>query len=294
MMPEHSHPRTAWLLIWLALAFAASACEPVQPPNQIGGSIVTETVLAKDFKADTATPTDITTEFAPEQKQFHLVVTVNDAPKDTKFKSVWTAVEIGGTTLPHTKLEERELIVTGSGTFEFTIAPKTGKWAAGKYKVDLYANNNLTRSINFTVAGTIAARVPTPTPTLVKCPAPTAPVAKPSGLISKVTVSDKIDAFGNPMNPATTFKSVTKIYVVISYRNAPSNTRIKIRWWVLDVGDAAPCNSPLADDENMTVGQTGNMALYFERPKPFPTGMYRVEIYLNDTLDQVANFSVKE
>ena len=85
-----------------------TACDALPLSSLMGPSLVADAVLAKDFKADTATPMDVTTEYAPEQKNFHLVVTVNDAPKDTKFKSAWTAVDIGGMTPPNTKLEERE------------------------------------------------------------------------------------------------------------------------------------------------------------------------------------------
>ena len=282
------------LLVWLILLSAlTTACNALPLSSIPGASPVTDAVLAKDLTADTATPVDVTTEYAPEQKNFHLVVTVNDAPKDTKFKSAWTALDIGGTTPPNTKLEERELIVTGSGTFEFTLAPKTGKWASGKYKVDLYTNNKLDRTINFTVAGTIAARVPTPVPTEVKCAAPTTPPIKPSGLITKVVMSEKIDAFGNAANPTTAFKSVMRVYAVISFKGAPANTRIKIRWFATDVGKAAGCNTALGDYEDKIEG-AGTAVAFYDRTSPYPVGAYRAEFYVNDKLDQVVNFSVSQ
>jgi len=270
-----------------------TACNTIPLSNIPGTSLVADAVLAKDFKSDPGTPVDVTTEYAPEQKNFHLVVTVNDAPTNTKFKTIWTAVDIGGTTPPNTKLEERELIVAGSGTFEFAIAPKTGKWAAGKYKVDLLVNNQLDRTLNFTVAGTIAARVPTPAPTQVKCPVPTTPPIKPSGFITKVVMADSIDAFANPTNPTTIFKPNAKFYAVISYKGVPANTRLKIRWFATDVGNAASCNSALGDYEDK-IESTGAAAAYYEKENPFPVGSYRAEIYVNDKLDQVVNFSVKE
>ena len=282
------------LFVWLILLSAlTTACDALPLSSIPGASPVTDAVLAKDLTADTATPVDVTTEYAPEQKDFHFVVTVNDAPKDTKFKSAWTALDIGGTTPPNTKLEERELIVTGSGTFEFTLAPKTGKWASGKYKVDLYTNNKLDRTINFTVAGTIAARLPTPVPTEVKCAAPTTPPIKPSGLITKVVMSEKIDAFGNAANPTTAFKSVTRVYAVISFKGAPANTRIKIRWFATDVGKAAGCNTALGDYEDKIEG-AGTAVAFYDRTSPYPVGAYRAEFYVNDKLDQVVNFSVSQ
>jgi hypothetical protein len=279
-----------YLILFSALM---TACDAIPLSSITGTSLVAEAVLAKDFKADTATPMDVTTEYAPEQKNFHLVVTVNDAPKDTKFKTAWTALDIGGTIPPNTKLEERELIVTGSGTFEFTLGSKTSQWASGKYKVDLYTNNRLDRTINFTVAGTIAARVPTPIPTEVKCAAPTTSSIKPSGLITKVVMSDKIDAFGNATNPTTVFKSVNRVYAVISFKGVPANTRVKIRWLATDVGKAASCNTVLWDYEDKIEG-AGNAVSYYDRTSPYPAGSYRAEIYLNDKFDQVVNFSVSQ
>ncbi len=277
----------------ILLGALVTACDALPLPSLFGSSLIADAVLARDFKSDTTTPVDVTTEYAPEQKLFHLVVTVNDAPKDTKFKSVWTATDIGGTTPPNTKLEERELIVAGSGTFEFTLAPKTGRWASGKYKVDLYANNKLDRTINFTVAGAIAARVPTPVPTEVKCPVPTAPSIKPSGMITKVEFTDKIDAFGNAINPTTILRSVSKIYVVITHKGIPANSRLKVKWFATDVGTAANCNTSLGDDENKIDGG-GRAVGYLDKKAPFPVGTYRVEIYLNDKFDQVTNFTVAQ
>ena len=157
---------------------------PVDTPTQTSTPLVTDAVLAKDFKSDTGTPVDVTTEYVPEQKKFHLVLTVKDVPQQTKFKSVWGAVDIGGITPPNTTLEENELIVAGSGTFEFTIAPKTGQWSSGKYKVDLYVNNQLDRTLNFTVRALAPTRVLSPTRTLTptRTPIPSA-TPKPSATL---------------------------------------------------------------------------------------------------------------
>jgi hypothetical protein len=286
----YAAPFLAGLIFLSALA---TTCNTMPLPNIPGAPLVADAVLAKDFESDAGTPVDVTTEYAPDQKNFHLVVTVNDTPKDTKFKTIWTAVDIGGTMPPNTKLEERELIVTGSGTFEFAIAPKTGQWAAGKYKVDLLVNNKIDRTLNFTVAGAIAARAPTPTPTQAKCPAPTTPPLKPSGLISKVVLAESTDAFHNPVNPTTLFKSPTVIHAVIFYENAPVNTRLRDQWYAIDVGNASSCNQAIHMGEFTTSGD-GVVDLYIEDTPKWPPGSYRLEIYANGKLDQVVNFSVKE
>ena len=83
------------LIFFIALV---TACDALPLPSILGTPPVANVVLAKDFKIDMGMPVDITTEYAPEQNNFHLVVTVNDAPKDTRFRSAWRAIDIGGTT----------------------------------------------------------------------------------------------------------------------------------------------------------------------------------------------------
>ena len=91
--------------------------------------------------------TSPTTTFAPEDT-FYCNVDLQNAPDDTNVKAVWTAVEVEGEE-PNLELDQAE-VETGSGTVYFQLE-NSNAWPAGKYKVDLYLNDKLDRSVEFQV-----------------------------------------------------------------------------------------------------------------------------------------------
>ncbi len=113
---------------------------------------ISQAVLAKDVQGDNFEPVDPTSTFAVDQPVIHLVVTVNNAPSDTKVKSVWTAVDVGNAAPANTKIDEAEVTLDSAGTAHFTLSlPASGAWPTGKYKVDVYLNDKLDRTLEYTV-----------------------------------------------------------------------------------------------------------------------------------------------
>lgn len=98
--------------------------------------------MARDIEGADATET-----FAPEET-FFCIAELKNAPDDSKVKASWTAVEVEGAD-PNTLIDESEL-TTGSGTLQFQLT-NDGPWPAGKYKVDLYLNDTLDQTLEFTV-----------------------------------------------------------------------------------------------------------------------------------------------
>lgn len=126
--------------LWLALAMVVSA------------------LLACSFNASTANIKDVTmardaegqaptTTFAQDDT-FHCLVQLANAPDETTVKAAWTAVEAEGVE-PHFFIDETEL-TTGSGQLHFNLS-NDNLWPTGKYKVDLYLNGKLSRTVDFTV-----------------------------------------------------------------------------------------------------------------------------------------------
>jgi hypothetical protein len=114
--------------------------------------------LACSFNASTANIKDaqlssdqegssITTTFAPTDT-FYLNVSLANAPEDTVTKAVWYAVNVDGTD-PNTKLNETP-ITHGDGTLTFKLGNDQG-WPAGDYKVEIYLNDKLDRTLEFNV-----------------------------------------------------------------------------------------------------------------------------------------------
>lgn len=103
--------------------------------------------LARDYQNGKAV--DVTTSFSPTDNPLHCVVTLNNAPDDTRVKVAWTAVEAGDGEYRDQMIDETEL-ETGSGVLDFTLS-NNGEWPTGKYKVDVYLNDELNQSAEFLV-----------------------------------------------------------------------------------------------------------------------------------------------
>ncbi len=137
-----------FVTVFLLVAVVAAACS-----FSFSTANVPQAVLAKDVKGDTFEPVDPTTTFPTDQAVIHLVVTVANAPSDTKVKTVWTAVDVGDAAPANTKIDEAEVTMAESGNAHFTLSqPSSGTWPVGKYKVDIYLNDKLDRTLEYTVA----------------------------------------------------------------------------------------------------------------------------------------------
>jgi hypothetical protein len=90
---------------------------------------------------------DPTTVFSQDET-FYCTVELANAPDDTTVKASWTAVEVQGEQ-PNTFIDEAEL-TTGSGTLHFELS-NDGLWPVGKYKVELFLNGELDRTLEFEV-----------------------------------------------------------------------------------------------------------------------------------------------
>ena len=137
----------AFVIVILAATVVLSACE-----FSVSTANIQQAVLAKDVKGDNFEPVDPTSTFPTDQPMLHLVVAVANAPSDTKVKAAWTAVDVGEVAPANTLIAETEVTLNASGNAHFTLSiPDTGVWPVGKYKVDVYLNDKLDRTVNYTV-----------------------------------------------------------------------------------------------------------------------------------------------
>lgn len=91
--------------------------------------------------------------------------------------------------------------------------------------------------------------------------------------------------------PTTVFAQPETFYLVVELANAPDDTTVRSVWYAVDVGDVAPPNT-LIDEAEL---ESGSGTLYFNlTPESlWAVGDYKVEIYLNDELDQTLTFEVQ-
>jgi len=88
-----------------------------------------------------------TTVFAQDQV-FYAVVQLANAPADTTVKAVWTAVQVEGYD-GETYLDET-VLTSGDGALTFEMS-NSNLWPIGNYKVDIYLNDTLDRTLQFEV-----------------------------------------------------------------------------------------------------------------------------------------------
>ena len=101
---------------------------------------------AKLSASETGSPE--TTVFSPDDMTVYCIVKLANAPDDTVVKAVWTAVDVEGADA-NTKIDDAEL-KSGDADLTFDLT-NNGPWPVGKYKVDLYLNGKLDRTLEYKV-----------------------------------------------------------------------------------------------------------------------------------------------
>lgn len=128
---------TRVLLVVTVLIGAALACEFSASTARIGNAYTTA-------NPDSGSATTV---FAPDQV-FYAIVELKNAPDDTTVKAIWTAVNVEGVE-PNFYIAETTLS-SGDGTLTFELS-NDNLWPGGQYKVDLYLNDELDRTLTFEV-----------------------------------------------------------------------------------------------------------------------------------------------
>jgi hypothetical protein len=122
----------------LLLILATLAC---------GGSFSTANISEAYLSKDDAGQ-QTTTVFTPADTTFYSQVELSNAPDSTTLKAVWTAVAATGEE-PNQLIDETTL-TGGDGNYTFSLQ-NDSPWPTGQYKVDLYLNDTLDRTLTFTV-----------------------------------------------------------------------------------------------------------------------------------------------
>ena len=90
--------------------------------------------------------------------------------------------------------------------------------------------------------------------------------------------------------PTTTFAPEDIFYCNVELANAPDGTRIKSVWTAVNVAGAEP-NTPL--DETEIESGSGVVHFNLSNSSAWPAGTYKVDLFLNDELDQTIEFLVQ-
>ena len=60
-------------------------------------------------------------------------------------------IDVGSAAAPNTQITATEVQVEGSRNVDFALKPDAGQFPPGKFKADIYLNDQLARTLEFTV-----------------------------------------------------------------------------------------------------------------------------------------------
>jgi hypothetical protein len=118
-----------------------------QPTRAANADVYVDRIyMAKDKNGD---PGEETTSFAPSDRMIHCVIALNKAKKGTEVRFIWKIVDVEGS-----KNEDIKTIDYTTKSFENKVHGHLNlprDWPVGKYRVEVYINGNLDKTIDYTI-----------------------------------------------------------------------------------------------------------------------------------------------
>ncbi|GAB4431691.1 MAG: hypothetical protein Kow002_19900 [Anaerolineales bacterium] len=94
----------------------------------------------------------------------------------------------------------------------------------------------------------------------------------------------------NSGSPTTVFAQDQVFYLIIELKNAPDDTNVKVVWTAANVEGVDP--DTYLDETTLASGD-GILTFNLSNSSLWPTGQYKADVYLNDTLDRTLTFEVR-
>lgn len=272
----------------LAITNTPRATKPLTPTatTVLGANIVQDVALTRRIYPGGQMPAFRTQAFEPTDEYLYAVVHLEKVPRLPSLKAVWYAVSVAGRA-PNIKIKETvspEQTSQGS-TQVFHIGPQA-VWPTGTYAVEIYVNDELARRTDFSVSASVATRSPAP------------PLPTPAPTTSFAFVRDAVMAQGRdpttaePIRVTTTFTPEQKsLYAIVRLDEAPASTSLVTIWYALP-SHGYPTLKFAAYSHTFPSEYTGYFVNRVDAGAPIPQGPYRVEVYVNQKLARVLDFTV--
>lgn len=150
-MKRHS----AWLALGLLL-FVVVACSFSAGTNRnstnsnrnddSGSGAIRDAFMARD---DNGQPGAQAETFDDQDRTIHCRITLKDPKDGTRLRFAWWVVDAGG--LRNEKLKEIDYTTKGAENIVHANLTRRDKWPEGKYKVEVFVDNNLEETVEFSV-----------------------------------------------------------------------------------------------------------------------------------------------
>lgn len=92
---------------------------------------------------------------------------------------------------------------------------------------------------------------------------------------------------------SSTFSSTDAFYAVAELNDAPQGTVVKAVWTAVDVDDTEPGEFQEHTIDVTEENSSGTIYFQLSNDDGWPAGLYRVDVYLNDTLAESIEFNVE-
>ncbi|MEW6732153.1 MAG: hypothetical protein AB1489_12565 [Acidobacteriota bacterium] len=234
--------------ILIALEFACSSST----------ARIVDAQLAKEVN-DQKEPINPTTTFDISDPVIHCIIKLADVTAQTKLKASWVTVNVEGIQ-PNQKVANTELVVDKPQTVDFTFTPYQMNLPAGNYKVDIYISPKSTEADRPTQS--IAFSIKSSPPAIVKA------VLSPGGEEEGSKDSFKRDT--------------AEIHCHVTMSGNIAGTTVMARWMAIS-GDGEEDSELAVIPKELKRGEN---KVDFSLGRPdigFPTGQYRIELYLGDS-----------
>ena len=97
---------------------------------------------------------------------------------------------------------------------------------------------------------------------------------------------------GDPGDETTSFNpDDRKIHCVVKLKQAKSGTGMRFSWWIVDADGTQ--NKKIKDIDYTTRTLENIVHAHLSLPQDWPTGKYKVQVYVNGDLDKTVAFSVE-
>ena len=201
---------------------------------------------------------------------FYLIVDLTSAPADTVSKVVWYAANVVGIDA-NTLIDDAEFQGNGEVTFDLS---NDGPWPIGTYKVEVYINNVLDRTLHFTVGEGSGAATST------------------TGTADGVSITSAIIAreVNGKFEETAVYSTDEVFHCYLELSKVSPDTKFKAEWKAIDVEGVA-ANSSLYIGEGYS--ESDAMVFDLSNSNPWAKGKYGVDIYMDEVLQGSIEFSVE-
>jgi outer membrane usher protein FimD/PapC len=271
------------LALVLGMVLIIGASIAVSVPAEVSAAEtghLTYTALGTDRTADyeIINPRDV---FARDTPKIVCVWRLKGVKSGTVLKGAWIAEDVGNAAPPNYKIFEKAMTITTENEGAFYLTKPTNGWPVGKYRLEIYFNDDRVKTLPFTIKAERIAQE-------------TKPGSVPSNLLTSAVMTKRISTTHEALEPRTSFRSDEReIYCAFTVGNTPAGTTIKAVLIAVDIGAYAKPNSILITLS--LVLDKGPMPGHFTftNKKNWPPGKYRIELYLDDRLTKTLNFAIE-